>query len=184
MTLGQAEQNHGVEGEGVDVRWLSPQDATVFKGTYSLLHCTVRDEAIYRGVFAVRMFPVSYPERFISLRYIDSEDNIQEIGVIERLAEFPPEAQDFIRASLNKHYYEQQILRVHRARCEFGMLFFDVQTQRGREEIIVPWRYDRAEDCGERGKLLLDALDNRFVIPDMDALPAADRRRFKAYIYW
>ena len=69
-------------------------------------------------------------------------------------------------------------------RNEFGLLFFDVETQRGQEQFIMPWRHDRAEDYGANGKVLLDALDNRYIIPDVGALPPTDRRRLVKYIYW
>jgi len=58
----------------VGVRRLSPDNATVFMGAYGLLHCMVKDDTLYRGVFAVRLFPVSYPNRFISLRYTNDEE--------------------------------------------------------------------------------------------------------------
>ena len=45
-------------------------------------------------------------------------------------------------------------------------------------------RGDRAEEYGDKGKVLMDALDNRYIIPDVDELPAADRRRFTSFIYW
>jgi hypothetical protein len=32
--------------------------------------------------------------------------------------------------------------------------------------------------------VLLDAFDNRYIIPDVRQLPAADRLRFSAFIYW
>ena len=48
----------------------------------------------------------------------------------------------------------------------------------------LPWRTPYAEDYGEDGKLLHDALENRYIIPNVEELPAADRRRFTSYIYW
>ena len=48
----------------------------------------------------------------------------------------------------------------------------------------MPWRYDRAEDYGTNGKVLLDAYDNRYIIPDLAQLPPADRRAFTSFIYW
>lgn len=166
------------------VRRLTPENTTVFEGTFSLLHCAVKGDDLYRGVYAVMLFPISYPERYISLRYTDEEDRPREVGVIEDLNAFPPEAQRLVRASLRKHYFEKTILRVHDVHCEFGQLFFDVETPDGREQFVMPWRYDRAEDFGEKGKVLFDALDNRYVITDVNALPPADRRRFTSYIYW
>jgi hypothetical protein len=166
------------------VRRLTPETARIFEGSFSLLHCSVAGHGLYRGVFCVLLFPVTDPDHYISLRYTDEKDKVQEIGVIEDLSAFPAEQQALVRANLGRHYHEQIITRVYTIRCEFGILFFDVETQRGRERFMVPWRIDRAEDYGTHGKVLLDALDNRYIIPDVGKLPPADHRRFTSYIYW
>ena len=178
------EQKAGTRTKLVGVRWLTPETAEIFEGTYSLLNCSVQNDALYQGVFAVRMFPVSHSDGFISLRYTDKDERLSEIGVIENLQEFPPEQQALVRASLDKHYHELVIQRVYAVKLRYGQLFFDVETERGRENVILPWRNDRAEDFGERGKLLLDVFDNRYVIPDVQQLAPADRSRFTKYIYW
>ena len=166
------------------VRRLTPDTAHVFEGSFSLLHCSVTGHGLYRGVFCVLLFPITHPDRYVSLRYTDEKDKAQEIGIIEDLSTFPPEQQALVRANLGRHYHEQIITRVYSVRSEFGILFFDVETQRGREQFMMPWRIDRAEDYGAHGKVLLDALDNRYIIPDVAKLPAADHRRFTSYIYW
>jgi len=166
------------------VRRLTPETARIFEGTFSLLHCAVQNDTLYRGGFAVLMFPASHPSRFISLRYNDAEGKPHEIGLIADLSIFPADAQALVRASLEKHYYEHLISRVFSVECEYGILFFDVETQRGREQFVMPWRQDRAEDYGPNGKVLLDALDNRYIIKDVSALPRQDHRRFTNYIYW
>lgn len=165
-------------------RRLTPELAHVFEGSFSLLHVHVKGESLYRGVYAVLMFPVSHPDRFVSLRYTDARDKDQEIGVIEAIADFPPEARDAIRISLLKQYYQRLIRRIHAIDCQYGLLFFQVETDRGPESFVMPWRHDRAEDFGPSGKVLLDSLDNRYIIPDITALPPADRRTFLGYIYW
>lgn len=166
------------------VKRLHPGNTTIFEGTFSLLHCQVKGDTLYRGVFAVLLFPISHPDCFVSLRHTDAADKEQEIGVIERLADFPVEQQRLIKDNLIKQYYEQVIRRIHEVECRFGLLFFRVETQRGMEEFVMPWRHDRAEDYGANGKVLLDSLDNRYLIPDVSALPASDRRLFLGYIYW
>jgi hypothetical protein len=165
-------------------RWLTPETTQVFQGTYSLLHCSVRDDTTYRGVFAVLMFPISHPDQFVSLRYTDREDKVQEVGVIENLKEFPPEAQDLIRRSLTRQTHEKIIREIYEVKEEFGLLFFYVRTDEGWEQFVMPWRGDRAEDWSENGKLLLDAYDNRYVVPDLDELPPPDRERLTYYVYW
>ena len=166
------------------VRRLTPETTTIFLGTFSLLHCSVKGDNLYRGVFAVRMFPVRDPTRYISLHYTDVADKDQEIGVIEDLSVFSKEMQELVSRSLAAHYHEQVIQRVHKVYNQYGLLFFEVETQRGSEEFVMPWRGDRTEEYGEKGKVLLDAFDNRYIIPNVDQLPPADQRRFANYIYW
>ncbi len=184
MTQEATEGKAGAPRRIAGVRWLTPETSQIFQGTYSLLHCAVKDDTLYRGVFAVMMFPISFPERFISLRYTDREDKVQEIGVIENLRDFPPEAQRLIRASLAKQTHEKVIKQIYEVKEEFGLLFFYVQTDEGWERFVMPWRGDRAEDYSDQGKLLLDAYDNRYIIPDVEALPLADQKRLTYYIYW
>ena len=165
-------------------RRLTPGNCQIFKGTYSLLHCTVMGDQIYRGVFASLAFPVSHPDRFICMRYHDSDGKNKEIGLIEDLSVFDEHARELIGESLRKHYYEQQVQRVFRVQFRYGLLFFDVQTGRGRETFTMRWQYDRGQDYGEHGKVLLDTFENRFIIPDVRELPARDRIRLQRFIYW
>ena len=167
------------------VRLLTPENATIFEGTFSLLHCAVKGDNLYRGVFAVLMFPIRHTDRFISLRFTDMDDKEKEIGIIDELSAFPEAAQELVRNTLVKHYYEQTVTRIYSVSDQFGWLFFDVETrQLGRVQFVMPWRGDRAEDFGTNGKTVLDAFDNRYIIPDLAALPTADRNAFTSYIYW
>lgn len=167
-----------------DVRLLTPETTTVFEVAFSTLHCAIKDTAVYRGVFAMRMFPILRPDEFISLSYTDSDDKEHEIGVIEDLQTFPEEQQRLIYRSLTSYYHEQVISRVFRIRNDYGLLFFEVGTKYGREKFIMRWQDDCAQDYGENGKVLLDAFDNRWIIRDVETLPSADQRCFAKYIYW
>ena len=42
------------------------------------------------------------------------------------------------------------------------------------------WTQSQAQDFGERGKVLLDVEDNRFLVPDTDALPQKRTRTLAA----
>lgn len=170
--------------QATGVRRLTPEIARIFEGAFSLLHCAVKDDRVYRGVFAVLMFPIQFPSQYISLRYTDEKDKIREIGIIEDLNQFPEETRQQVQATLKKQYHEQVITRIHEVKLQYGLLFFDVETTHGRREFLMPWRYDRAEDFGANGKVLLDVSDNRFILPDVEALSAHEQRRFTSYIYW
>jgi len=166
------------------VRRLRGSDLTLSKGSTGLMQCEVQGDPLYAGVSAVLLFPISHPRSFVSLRYFDKADKEQEIGVIEALDSLSPEQQALIQASLGKQYHEQVIHRVVKIKQQYGQLFFTVVTQRGLEDFVMPWRQDRAEDWGDNGKVLLDSLNNRYLIPDIDKLSNTEKRNFKTHVYW
>jgi hypothetical protein len=167
-----------------EIRWLTPENTELFEGTFSLLHCRVQGDTLYRGAFAVPLFPISHPGRYISLRHTDAEETVREIGIIEDLRAFPEGARSLVCSSLARQHHEQTILRIHNVRVKYGVLFFDVETQRGREQFMTPWRRDRADDYSDNGRLILDFYDNRYIVPDLADLPPTDRRKLVRYIYW
>ena len=48
----------------------------------------------------------------------------------------------------------------------------------------MPWRHDRAEEYGTQGRVLLDSLNNRYLIPDLDALTPKEKQLLVSFIYW
>jgi ATP-binding cassette, subfamily B, bacterial len=168
----------------LEIRRIDPKTTRIFRGEFNLPCCEIPDEGIYRAIFAVRTFPINHPERFISVCYFDDKDKVQEIGIIDDLEKFREDAREIIRESLERHYYEQTVTRVHSLKWEFGLLHFDVETENGKLQFLMRWQQDKAQDFGERGKVLLDVFENRYIIPDVEKLPPGDQLRFTRYIYW
>ncbi len=165
-------------------RWLTPNLANIHLGSHSALHVTVLNERIYGGVYALRCMPVRFPREFISLRCLDHEKRETEVGLIRRLDEWPAEAQKLVEESLQKRYFVHTIRAIQNLEHFQGYLNFDVETDLGPLQFIMRWQYDKAQDYGPAGKMLLDTEDNRFLVPDVETLPERDRRMFQRYIYW
>jgi hypothetical protein len=51
-------------------------------------------------------------------------------------------------------------------------------------EFIMRNSHGQAQDHGESGKLLIDVDDNRYLIPDVEALPRRRHLLFRRFIYW
>ncbi len=168
----------------VGVRYLTPQNCHLYIGTLGSLHCIVEDKEAYANVYCLMTFPISHPYSYISVCYSDNEGKEQEIGVIEKLDNFSEEVQNLVKQSLGRHYFEQTILRIHDSRWEYGLIFFDVETDSGRKQFSMRWQHDKALEYGRHGKVLLDTFNNRYVIPSVPDMPAADRNRLLRYIYW
>jgi len=168
------------------VRFLAPDMCRIHLGSHGALHVTVKGERIYGGVYAAYAFPVAYPDGYISLIHIAGEgkDMEIEIGIIRDLSEFPPADVELVRAALRRRYFIHTITRIDHIGWRYGYIAMDAQTDKGPVSFMMRWQHDRAVDYGRRGKVLIDVDDNRYLIPDVEKLPAKERSEFTRYIYW
>lgn len=183
-TVSQEQTQRPATLRDVGVRYLTPQNAYFFIGTLGSLYCIVDDREAYANVHCLLCFPISFPQNFVSVWYSDEHGKEHEIGVIERMEDFPGETQRLIRHSLGRQYYERRILRIYDTRWEYGLIFFDLDTESGPAQFTMHWQHEKALEYGQQGKVLLDTFDNRYVIPFVPDLPAADRNRLMRFIYW
>ncbi|MDP6113233.1 MAG: DUF1854 domain-containing protein [Planctomycetota bacterium] len=169
------------------LQFLDPETTRIYRGNSGLLHVRLIDkpESEHQGVHAVLAFPISHPDSFISLRCEeDRGEHEYEVGVIEALSQFNVDSQSLIRQSLGRHYFERVILQIRRIRKIYGVLEFEVDTASGPQTLMMKWSYNSTEDYGKTGKVLLDIHDNRWIIPNIDALPEAAHEQFRRWIYW
>jgi len=166
------------------LRYLMPDLCRIHLGSYKALHVTVKGERIYGGVYAAYAFPVAHPDRYISLLYAVEEDKDAEIGIIRDLKDFPEDQGRLVREALRRRYFIHTITRIHQIGWKYGMVALDVQTDKGRVDFMMRWQHHRAVNYGHRGKVLIDLNENRYLIPDLDALSPRERNDFTRVIYW
>jgi hypothetical protein len=143
-----------------------------------------RNSATWRGVFAVNLFPATDPDDYISLRIWDRDGSEQEIGIQRRINEWPMEAQIMVRAALERRYWLQTVTGVDTIAMELGHLTLNVRTLHGPRQFTMRWSQTQVQDFGESGKVLLDLDDNRYLVPDVEALPKREQELFLRYVYW
>jgi ATP-binding cassette, subfamily B, bacterial len=165
-------------------RWLKPDFTKITLDERKSLHITIANDRTYDGVFALRCMPVRFPGKYISLRWIIEDNREQEIGLIRDLGEWPVEAQRLIRESLLRRYLIHTITAIDSIHEEHDYLMVKAQTDLGPREFIMKWSYDTAQDYGQKGKVLLDVEENRYVVLDVSALPDPGRSGFERFIYW
>ena len=165
-------------------RWLEPDVADIHLGDYGALHITVHGEGVYKGVHAARCLPVSHPMEYVSLRYFNEEKRETEIGLIRSINSWPDEAKGLLQEALSKRYFVHTIESILSVQLFQGYLDFKVETDLGPMEFMLRWQFDRAQDYGPKGKILLDTDENRYLIPDVETLPESERRVFQRYVYW
>lgn len=169
---------------GHRLRWLRPDIARIHLGTYETMHVSVLNERSYGGVYALRCMPVQHPRAYISLRYMNADGHEQEVGMIRSLDEWPTEARELVEQSLRKRYFVHTIRSIDAIEQINNYLSFIADTDLGQARFTVRAQSDRVQDYGRAGKMLLDTDENRYLIPDVEALSPAEQRLFHRYVYW
>jgi ATP-binding cassette subfamily B protein len=164
-------------------RWLRPETTALSRAEYGTLSVSVGEE-LYTGVFAVRALPAMHPGGYISLRYADAEGQDYEIGMVQSLDAWPGAMQALLRNALERRYFLRRIVAIETIEQEYGFLSFRVQTDRGPAAFTMRASQSQAQDYGWAGKMLTDVDDNRYVVEDIEALPARQQLLFGRYIYW
>lgn len=170
-----------------DLRWLTPTNAQVRAARLGGMEVTVEERSAaqaYRGVFAVNLFPATNPDDYISLRVWTRDGGEQEIGILRRLNDWPTEAQAFVRDALNRRYWMQTVAGIDEIELKLGHLNLQARTRYGKRRFTMRWSQSQVQDFGETGKVLIDLDDNRYLVPDVNALPQREQELFLRYIYW
>ena len=165
-------------------RWLHPQHTRIICDERNNLHVHITGERDFSGVFALQCMPVRHPNKYISLRWVIEDDREQEIGIIKDLKEWPSEVQKLITEALMRRLLLHVIQKIEEISEERNYLMFKVQTDHGPRSFTMRWSHETAIEYGAHGKVLQDVEENRYLIPDVSALPEAERKAFERYIFW
>jgi hypothetical protein len=180
----QADDNNTPHLDPTVPRYLTPEMARIHLGSRNALHVTVLDDRIYGGVYAAYVFAVRHPRRYVSLRYKNAKGEEIEVGIIRDLADWPDADRALVEEAVHRHYFVHTITRIDHIGWKYGFIAFDVQTDKGPAQFLMRWQHDRAHDYGRTGKILLDVDENRYLIPDLQALSDRERDEFLRYVYW
>ena len=164
--------------------WLSPSRHEFRIGTHGRIELWDDGARGAAGIFIVRTFPATQPDAYLSVRGWNESGEETELGLIRDLGEWPEASRAIVGTALKRRSLVRRIERVHDVKLGHGYLDFDVGTDVGRQAFTMRWTGSQAVDFGPDGKMLIDTEENRWAVPDIRALPAADREKFLHYVYW
>jgi len=165
------------------IRWLSRSSTELLQTPQRELQAIVKG-ALYRGVFALRCFPIEHKDHYLSLRFVNESNMTQEIGIIRDLNEWSRKEQKLIRDSLSRRYLFHTIQRIHSIQKVSRFLTFSASTDLGDVEFMMRHNPDSGPRIGKADKLLIDIDKNLYILPESLLLSKADRGLLERYIYW
>lgn len=181
-------ENEKMEMEASKPRWLQPKDSFFSQGTRNGLQLETLfndlDIPTRSRVFPLRCFPIHYPDQYLSVRRFDEKGQVQELGMIEQLNEWPAESIQLLRQALGRRYYFQTVKRVYSIRRFSHLLAISARTDFGDSEFVMRNSRGATRKFGRRGRLLMDVEDNVYMIPDLEQIPSQDREVFSRFVHW
>ena len=161
--------------------WLDPSTASLHWDDAQGL-CLDNGDRRESGLHAMYAFPATHPEEFISLRKRDPLGGDEELGLVRSIADWPETARDALRRALDRRYLLRRIESIQLLRTAGDRLEFVVETDSGPTTFRIDPRGDGLQPYGRNGRLLVDVLQNFFVIPDLGALPRRQRQLLSLYL--
>jgi len=156
--------------EASPVRALEPSTLRfAMKG--AALRLTIEEEYCYLKVSVLRLFPISRPTEYYSIR--DSAG--QEIGIISDPSMLSEGDRRLVEAEIRRRYMVSVILRIIKVEERFGTVEWNVETDRGPVRFTTREHRENTVAAKEGSFLLTDVEGSRFHIPDVDSLDLPSR---------
>jgi len=162
----------GEDPESSEVRMLDPARVRLWRSETGHLRMDIKDERCILHVKVACAYPLSSPDQHMGFR--DAADT--DIGMVFNPRELDPESYALVKEELKRRYFVPVITRIYQVKEEFGVGYWDVDTDKGRREFIVRGIRDSIREIGERRLIITDVDNNRFDIPDIEALDARSYR--------
>jgi hypothetical protein len=160
-----------------ELRLLDPAKLA-FRREGPRLQLRLEGEEEWREVNTVRLFPLTEPERWVSI--IDKEG--KEVGVLVELKGLTSEALRLVREELRRRYLVPQISRILACRERFDLVEWTVQTDRGKRTFLTRNLREQVKEPMASRLMFTDVEGNRYDIPDVAALDPDSRRWIEARV--
>jgi hypothetical protein len=154
-------------GDAPALTFLDPAKLRFFRAG-ATLRLEVAGECTWIKVTVLRTFPLSCPNSHFSIR----DGGGAEIGLLLTPDGLDAASRREIEAELERRYMMAIIRRIVSITERFGTVDWEVETNRGFCRFTTRDLRENAIRFGANHYLLTDVENNRFEIPDMDALDA------------
>jgi hypothetical protein len=160
----------------------TPRDATpqfrLHRDPAGNLVATDQEGRAFTNVKPVRAFPISCPDRYISI--CDAEGH--ELTRIEDSSALPADVQQLLAEELARNEFVPVVTAVEAVYAEANPSRWHVLTDRGPTTFFINDTDDHVRRVGPHQILLVDTHGIRYLIPDTRRLDAASTRILDRYL--
>lgn len=154
-----------------ELSFIQPDQVKLYRDAAGVLTLKMADGQVYSGVKPVRGFPLTDPDHHILFN--DAQNN--EIGMLKDTQGLDKESQKVLTEEFNKTYFIPRILRINSRTEKFGILKWDVETDKGRRQFEIQDR-DNIYRLTPHHIIMKDIDGNIYEVLDIRQL---DKRSFR-----
>ena len=124
------------------------------------------------GLEPRRLFPISGLDKYITLL---DEEGVEQ-AIVRDISQLLPESRAVLERSLQEYYMIPRILRFVRMTEQFKIWMWTVETDRGEYTFEIREYNNTVKQLFDGRILIRDANDNRYEIPNVNALDPKSRQ--------
>ena len=140
---------------------------------------TMKDGSVYEDLEPRRLFPITNQTMYITL--LDQDE--REVGFVRDFEELDEASVRALEECFKEFYMIPKILRVLECEDKFGSLKWTVETDYGTVTFRIRNRHSDIKRLGRSHRVIVrDSNDNRYEIPDTEALDAHSTHILFSYL--
>lgn len=147
------------------------------RNTQGRLVLTTADGTQHEAVVPVRAYPISAPDRMISLVGADGH----ELAWLDSLDQLGADARELVEKELRRREFMPEILRLFGVSSFATPSTWDIETDRGRAQLQLKGEED-IRRVGGGVMLIADAHGVQFMIRDVSALDRHSRKLLDRFL--
>ena len=149
-----------------EINFLDPRKVRFYRVEGDELRLDIENDQTVLSCTAIRAFPLSDPEHYIGIW----DANGGEVGMLYELRQLDADSRREVEAELRKRYFVPIIQKIKSLRVEFGIVYWEVDTDKGERDFIVHGIRDNIIEIAAARYMIQDVDANRFEIPDLAKL--------------
>lgn len=152
--------------------YIDGDTARFTQGEFHLVNVELADGRKFENAELKRLFPISGLRKYVSVLDTDGK----EIAIIRSIDALMDASRKVVEQSLNEYYLIPKIISVLDRYEKYGILKWTVETDRGVHSFEIKNRNSDIKLLFDGRVLIRDGDDNRYEIPDLNALDVKSRR--------
>jgi hypothetical protein len=150
---------------------VDPTSIRLFKNPEWILRMTIEGDRSYLRVKVLRAAPLTQPDRYFCI--LDFKD--EAVCLIEDLDQLEASSRPFVFEEMDRRYLTAEIKSIVSLQNEYGVSYWEVETDRGTREFVAKSVAENAQWLGDNRLMIFDVDGNRFEVTDKDALDKRSR---------